>query len=210
MNIIWVIREICAKDSFESLFDFHKSYSKIIDLSNNKKDATCFTAMIYGKARATLIELIHDAYRYETYIKKIKSDLIAGGQYEDEATRAIEIFLEAFGFPGFRKMDDDKVDTIITENGDFRTEYTGEVRDGKEHGVGIKTLYYQGNWCNYYETVWVDGTMCGYEYAKEMEFGIYEDKKIGFVVNNSLIGKARVFASSGEEFNDLGKELNIE
>ena len=61
----------------------------------------------------------------------------------------------------------DKVDTIITENGDYRTEYTGEVRDGKEHGVGIKTLYYQGNWCNYYETVWVDGTMCGYEYAKE-------------------------------------------
>lgn len=210
MNIIWTIREICIGElGIENLFSREKSYRKLIDLSDNKHDATLFAAMIYGRAKELIILLIHDAYNYKEYIEKIKNTIISGGMDEKEADRAIEIFLEAFGFPEYKKIDNSKVDTIISENGDFKYEYTGEVRNGKEHGVGTKTLYYQGKWCNYYETVWVDGVMCGYEFTKEMEFGIFEDKKIGFVANNCLIGKTKVFASSGEEFYDIGKKLDI-
>ena len=51
--------------------------------------------------------------------------------------------------------------------------------------------------------------MCGYEFTKEMDFGMFEDTKIGFVTNNCLIGKTKVFASSGEDFYDIGKKLDI-
>ena len=210
MNIVFVIRELCCgENGIENLFDYNKSYQKLIDLSDDKKYATLFASMIYGNTKNTLIELIHDAYNYQTYIKKIKTMLISSGMNNDDAKKTIEIFLEAFAFPKYRKVDPSKVDTIITVDGDFKTVYIGEVKNKKEHGVGEKTLYYQGKWCNYYETVWVDGVMCGYEYTKEMEFGIFEDKKYGFVSNNCLIGKTRVFASSGEEFDDIGKTLSI-
>ena len=210
MNIIWAIREICVGEKgIENLFDREKSYQKLIDLSDNKNDAIIFTTLLYGQAREVLIELIHDAYNYQIYIEQILAILLENGIKEIEIVKSIEIFLEAFGFPNFRFTDPSKVKTIITENGDFKYEYTGEVRNGKEHGVGIKTIYYQGAWCYYYETVWVDGIMCGFEKCKEMEFDLFEDQKIGFVANNCLIGKTRVFASSGEEFDDIGKILNI-
>ena len=210
MNIIWAIRELCkGENGIENLFDFNKTYEKLIDLSDNKQEATQFAAMLYGGAREKVLELIHNAYKYKDYLADIESSLIKGGMYESEAKRTIEIFLEVFAFPGYREVDESKIQKIVTEEGDFRTEYIGEVKDGKEHGVGKKTLYYQGEWCNYYETVWIYGIMYGYEFGKEMEFGMYEDKKIGFVANNCLIGKTRIFASSGEEFNDLGKNINI-
>ena len=39
---------------------------------------------------------------------------------------------------------------------------------------------------------------------------MYEDKKIGFVAGDSMIGKIRMFASNGEEFDDFGAKLDIE
>jgi len=58
--------------------------------------------------------------------------------------------------------------------------------------------------------VWVDGVMYGYDNAKEMEFGMFEDKKIGFVVNDYLIGNTRIIpAGDNEPFDDTGKRLNI-
>lgn len=210
MNIIWAIREICVGEKgIENLFDREKSYQKIIDLSDNLEDAVIFSKMLYGNAKKILIEIIHDAYNYEAYIEKLALELFNDGLKETEIAKSIEIFLETFGFPGYRNMDFSKVDTIITENGDFRYEYTGELKNGKEHGVGIKTIYYQGEWCYYYEAVWVNGIMCGYEFTKEMDFGMFEDTKIGFVTNNCLIGKTKVFASSGEDFYDIGKKLDI-
>ena len=152
--------------------------------------------------------MIHDAYNYEAYTKKILWEL-QHNMNEKFAKRALEIFYEAFGFPNHRRTDPARVGTIVTEDGNFRTEYKGEVRNGKEHGVGARTCYYNGKWCSYDECVWVDGVMCGYDSAKEMEFDMFEDKKIGFVVNDCLVGKTKVFASSGEEFDDIGKKLNI-
>ncbi|MBQ8388827.1 MAG: hypothetical protein IJX46_07880 [Clostridia bacterium] len=211
MNIIWVIREICAAEGgFEDMFNRQDSYRRLTELSDDKKDAELFAKLIYGRARETVAELIHDAYNYESYTPKIRAELTRSGLTEADARRALEIFYEAFGFPGYRRTDPKKMGLVISEDGNFRTEYTGEVRDGKEHGVGIRTCYYEGKWCNYDECVWVDGVMCGYDNAKEMEFGMFEDKKIGFVVNDCFVGKMRVIpAGEDEPFDDNFTKLNI-
>ena len=78
----------------------------------------------------------------------------------------------------------------------------GEVKDGKPHGVGVRNFYYQGKWSGLDECVWIDGVMCGYDYVKELEFGAFEDQKIGFVVNDSFVGTMKVITSDGEEFDD--------
>ena len=210
MNIIWVIREFCVgENGFKDLFDRGKSYEKLLNGADDKKDAALFASLLYGSARGTLLQLIHDVYHYETYAEIIVQELLADGMNAAEAKRALEIFYEAFGFPNYRRLDESKLGTVVTGDERFKTEYQGEVRDGKEHGVGARTCYYNGKWCNYDECVWVNGVMYGYDNAKEVEFGMFEDRKIGFVVNDYLIGKIRIFASSGEEFDDIGKTLDI-
>ncbi|MBE6548411.1 MAG: hypothetical protein E7667_06015 [Ruminococcaceae bacterium] len=211
MNIIWLIREFCSVEGgFENMFDKEKTYQILIDKADDKKEAEQFATLIYGMARGTLLDLIHDVYNYEEYAVDIRRILENGGMSSAEAKRTLEIFYEAFGFPGYRRSDPSKMGVIVTEDGNFMTEYKGEVRDGKEHGVGVRTCYYEGKWCNYDECVWVDGVMYGYDNAKEMEFGMFEDKKIGFVVNDYLIGNTRIIpAGDNEPFDDTGKRLNI-
>ena len=210
MNTIWAIRELCAgEDGFKNLFDRDKSYGKLIDLSDNKKEASLVATMLYGRARRTLLAMVHDAYNYDKYARRAIKEIALSGMSGIEARHTLDIFLEAFGFPDHRSIDPSKADTIVTDDGSFRTEYKGEVRNGKEHGVGVRTCYYDGKWCNYDECVWIDGVMCGYNNSKELQFEMFEDRKIGFVVNDNFIGKSRTIASGGEEFDEEGKNLDI-
>ena len=211
MDMIWVIREICAEENgFANLFDSEASYDVLIELADDKKEAEQFATLLYGCARGAILELVKDAYHHTEHAENVISALTCDGMSRAEAIRTLQIFYEAFGFPGYRFPDPSKVETLVTEDGDFRAEYTGEVRDGKEHGVGARTCYYDGEFTNFDECVWVDGVMCGYDSAREMEFGMYEDKKIGFVAGDAMVGKIRMFASNGEEFDDFGANLDIE
>lgn len=74
MNLIWVIRELCAgEDGFEGLFNKDASFQKLMDLSDNKHEAGQFAVLIYGSTREVLLELINDAYNYRVYAEKIKN-----------------------------------------------------------------------------------------------------------------------------------------
>lgn len=211
MDIIWAIRELCSGEcGFEKLFDKEKTYPKLMELSDDQADAKRFAALLYGKARGTLIEMINDVYHYESYAPKLQAELVADGMDVAGAKRALALFYEAFGFPGARHMDQSRLGIVITEDGNFKTEYKGEVRDGKEHGVGVRTCYYDGKWCNYDECVWIDGVMCGYDNAKEVEFGMFEDKKIGFVVDDYFVGNIRIIpAGDYEPFDDTVKKFSV-
>ena len=212
MDIVSVIRKLCeGKNAFHDLFDKTKTYDKLLALSDDKKDAELFGALLYGKARNTLLEMINDAYNFKQYAVKAHGLLVSDGLNAADAKRAIEIFFKAFGFPGYREMDPSKVSTVsdtISEN--FTTEYEGEVQDGKEYGVGTRTCYSNGKWCSYDECVWIDGVMCGYDYAKELEFGAFEDQKIGFVVNDNFVGNIRIIpAGDYEPFDDTVKKFSV-
>lgn len=211
MNLIWAIRELCSgEDGFENLFDQEETYQRLIDLSDDKKEATLFAVLLYGRARPTLIEMIHDVSNYKAYAVKIQGDLVNSGMSEADAKRTIEIFYEAFGFPEHRRCDPARVGVVISENGDFRSEYQGEVKDGKAHGIGIRNCYYNGKWCDYDEGVWVNGAMCGYDSVRELELEMFENRKIGFVVDDGFIGKTKVIPAEDEEFYELGRKLDIQ
>lgn len=211
MNLIWVIRSFCSGDKgFENLFDREKSYAKLTELSDNKKEAEQFATLLYGRARKALVELILDAYNYKTYAETIKSELMDDGLSPDDAARALEIFFRAFGFPGYRDMDKSRVAILLDGDDRFRTEYVGEAVDGKEHGIGVRTCYYNGKWCSHDECVWIDGEMTGFDNAKEMEFEVFEDHKIGFVVNSSFVGRFKCIFSDGTESYEDGVKLNIQ
>lgn len=210
MNLIWVIRSLCSGEKgFENLFDREKSYAKLIEFSDNKKEAEQFATLLYGSARKALVELILDAYNYETYAETVVAELISDGFSADEAKRILEIFFRAFGFPGYRDMDKSRVAILLDGDDRFRTEYVGEAVDGKEHGIGVRTCYYNGKWCSHDECVWIDGDMTGYDNAKEMEFEVFEDRKMGFVVNNNFVGRFKCIFSDGTESYEDGVKLNI-
>ena len=58
-------------------------------------------------------------------------------------------------------------------------------------------------------TVLLKSIMIGYDYAKELEFGAFEDQKIGFVINDRFVGDIIIIASDGEEFDDGGTKFTV-
>ena len=208
MDIIWAIRELCKGDKgFENMFDKSKSGGKLAKLTGGDRDAELFEALLYGGARETLVEMINDAYNFKQYAVEAHGLLMKDGLSAFDAKRALEIFLITFGFPGYRNIETSE--TIIDEKPSYKTVYEGEVKDGKEHGVGVRNFYYEGKWTNLDECVWIDGVMCGYDYAKELEFGAFEDQKIGFVVGDNFVGKIKVITSDGEEFDDPVTKFSV-
>ena len=209
MDIIWAIRELCKGDKgFENMFDKSKSGGKLAKLTGGDRDAELFEALLYGGARETLVEMINDAYNFKQYAVKAHGLLVKDGLSVLDAKRALEIFFIAFGFPGYRNIETSE--TIIDEQPSYKTVYEGEVKNGKEHGVGVRNFYYEGKWTNLDECVWIDGVMCGYDYAKELEFGAFEDQKIGFVVNDSFVGNTRIIPTGEDEpFYDTFKKFEI-
>ena len=207
MDIVSAIRKLCeGKNAFHDLFDKTKSYEKLLALADDKSDAELFGVLLYGKARNTLLEMINDAYNFKQYAVKAHGLLVSDGLDAADAKRALEIFFKTFGFPGYREMDQSKVSTVsdtISEN--FTTEYEGEVLGGKEYGVGTRTCYSNGKWCNYDECVWIDGVMIGYDFAKEIEFGAFETQKIGFVVEDNFVGNIKCFYGEDEEIDAVSK-----
>ena len=209
MDIISAIRELCKGDKgFENMFDKSKSGGKLAKLTDGDRDAELFEALLYGGARETLVEMINDAYNFKQYAVKAHGLLVKDGLSVLDAKRALEIFFITFGFPGYRNIETSE--TIIDEQPSYKTVYEGEVKDGKEHGVGVRNFYYEGKWTNLDECVWIDGVMCGYNYAKELEFGAFEDQKIGFVVNDSFVGNTRIIPTGEDEpFYDTFKKFEI-
>ena len=209
MDIISAIRELCKGDKgFENMFDKSKSGGKLAKLTDGDRDAELFEALLYGGARETLVEMINDAYNFKQYAVEAHGLLVKDGLSVFDAKRALEIFFIAFGFPGYRTIETSE--TITDEQPSYKTVYEGEVKDGKEHGVGVRNFYYEGKWTNLDECVWIDGVMCGYNYAKELEFGAFEDQKIGFVVNDSFVGNTRIIPTGEDEpFYDTFKKFEI-
>ena len=209
MDIISAIRELCKGDKgFENMFDKSKRGGKLAILTDGDRDAELFEALLYGGAREILVEMINDAYNFKQYAVEAHGRLVKDGLSVLDAKRALEIFFITFGFPGYRNIETSE--TLIDEQPSYKTVYEGEVKDGKEHGVGVRNFYYDGKWTNLDECVWIDGVMCGYNYAKELEFGAFEDQKIGFVVNDNFVGNIRVIpAGDYEPFNDTVKKFNV-
>ncbi len=209
MDIISAIRELCKGDKgFENMFDKAKSDGKLASLTDGDRDADLFEALIYGKARSALIEMINDAYNYKEYAVKAHGLLMKDGLSAMDAKKALEIFFKAFGFPDYRHIDKSRIGMTITEDGNFKTEYTGEIREGKEHGVGVRTCYHNEKWCHYDECVWIDGVMNGYMSAKDIEFSAFEVQKIGFVVDDHEVGKTKCFSGEDEYYDD-GLKFNV-
>ena len=209
MDIIWAVRELCKGDNgFENMFDKAKSGGKLASLTGGDRDAELFEALLYGKARGALVEMINDAYNYKEYAVRAYELLVKDGLSVYDAKRALEIFFTAFGFPGYRHLDKSRIGATIDENDNFKTEYAGEILDGKEHGVGARTCYYNGKWCHYDECVWIDGVMNGYMSAKDIEFSAFEVQKIGFVVDDHEVGKTKCFSGEDEYYDD-GLKLNV-
>ena len=209
MDIIWAIRELCKGDKgFKNMFDKKKSGGKLSKLTNGSRDAELFEALLYGKARGELVEMINDAYNFKEYAVKAHGLLTNDGLSAPQAKRALEIFFKAFGFPGYREIDKSRIGVTIDENGNFKTEYAGEIREGKEHGVGTRTCYSHGKWCHYDECVWIDGVMNGYLSAKDLEFSAFEVQKIGFVIDDCEIGKTKCFSGEDEYYDD-GLKFNV-
>ena len=212
MDIIHGIRELCrGENGFQDMFNEAKSRGKLSTLTGGDSEAELFEALLYGSARDTIVEMINDAYNFKQYAVKAHGLLVSDGLDAADAKRAIEIFFKAFGFPGYREMDQSKVSTVSdTISEKFTAEYEGEVLGGKEYGVGTRTCYSNGKWCSYDECVWIDGVMCGYDYAKELEFGAFEDQKIGFVVNDNFVGNIRIIpAGDYEPFDDTVKKFSV-
>ena len=210
MDIISAIRELCKGDKgFENMFDKAKSGGKLAKLTSDVRDADLFEALLYGKARSALIEMINDAYNFKEYAVKAHGLLMKDGLSAMDGKRALEIFFATFGFPGYRKMDQSKVSTLSdTVGSDFKVEYEGEIVNGKEHGVGARTCYYNDKWCHYDECVWIDGVMNGYLSAKDLEFSAFEVQKIGFVVDDHEVGKTKCFSGEDEYYDD-GLKFNV-
>ena len=208
MDIIHAIRELCrGEHGFENMFDKTKSSGKLGQLTGGDREAELFETLLYGSARETLIEMINDAYNFKQYAVGAHGLLMSDGLSAMDAKRALEIFFITFGFPGYRNIETSE--TLIDEQPSYKTVYEGEVKDGKEHGVGVRNFYYEGKWTNLDECVWIDGVMCGYDYAKELEFGAFEDQKIGFVVGDNFVGKIKVITSDGEEFDDPVTKFSV-
>ncbi|MBQ4066755.1 MAG: hypothetical protein IJD22_03820 [Clostridia bacterium] len=205
MDIVSAVRKMCeGEKGFSRLFDKKSSYELLLSLADDKGDAELFCKLIYGKARSALVDLINDAYSYKDNAVSVQEALRTDGLDAAEAHQALEIFYKAFGFPGYREADSTKVSTISDTVGEsFRVEYEGEVQNGIEYGVGVRNCYHHGKWCSRDECVWINGVMIGYNSVTEIEFGAFETKKIGFVVEDCFVGNIKCFCGEDEEYDTV-------
>ena len=204
MDIVLAIRKLCEGETgFRDLFDKAKTYDRLCALVDDETDAKLFAKLFYGKAREALLELINDAYNWEVHGAKVTQLLMADGLDVFTAKRALAAFYRAFGFPGYREMDESKISTVSDDlGGGFTVEYEGEVENGKEYGVGVRTSYSHGKWCYYDECVWINGVMNGFFSGKDMEFGMFELHKTGFVVNDREVGRTKCVCGEDDYYDD--------
>ena len=210
LGIISAIRKMCEPEQgFIELFDKDKSYAMLCDLVGNNCQLSLFAKLFYGKAKKSLIELINDSYQYQKYSENILNDLKSDGLSDEESKEALEIFFKAFGYPGFREVTNPVSEFVSYEKENFKTIYKGEIKDGKEYGVGIRNNYFEGNSCGWDECVWINGRMLGYCHSLDIEFGSYQTKKYGFVLNDSYVGKYMNIYEDGEEGYITAKNLEL-
>ena len=201
LDIISAIRKMCESESgFVDLFDKDKSFDTLMSLTDDKASAALISKLLYGKARCGLTLLINDSYEYEKYSEQIISELISEGLSSVEAKEALEIFLRAFGFPGYRDIKINPVAEFVSYESDtFKTIYTGEVKEGKEYGIGVRNNFFEGESCGFDECVWINGKMIGYCHSLDVEFGAYKTQKYGFVLNDTYVGKYMNVYEDGEK-----------
>ena len=210
MDMISAIRTLCKGEiGFVNMFDQAKSQGKLSRLTEGHPDAILFETMLYGQAKSALVELLHDSCNFKAYITWTHSLLIEDGMTADEAKRTLDYFFTAFGFPGYRIENPASQRTITEEDCPSKYVYCGEVLGDMPHGVGKRDFFYEGEWSSCNECVWIYGVMCGYDHAREIEFDIYEDQKIGFVVNDCFVGKVKCLYDGGEESWEQGITLDI-
>jgi hypothetical protein len=210
-DIVSAIRTICEPErGFEDLFDKNRGGALLASLCDDSRSVSLLSTLLYGRARASLIELIGDAYEYIKLSDPVIYNLMRDGLSVTDATEALEIFFTAFGFPGYR----DRTSTPITEfvsydKENYKCIHKGESRDGVEYGVGVRTNYYDGECCGFDECVWVCGRMIGYCHSFEVELLAFEENKYGFVVNDTFVGKYMVIGDDGEEGYMTGKPVPV-
>jgi len=211
IDIIVAIRKMCEpKSGFIDMFDKNKSYDKLLKLAGGKQDAQLFAKLIYGRARKNLIKLIKHACEYQKYTESILSDLVLHDLSLPEAKRALEIFLRAFGFTGYRDIQINPLNQFTCyEKGDFKCIYVGETKDGKEYGFGVRNNYFEGKSCGFDRCTWINGRMLGYCYTLEVEFGTYKTNKYGFVLNDTFVGEYMTEYEDGEKAYMKGENLPL-
>ena len=190
MNIVNAIRTICeVEKGFNMLFDEKQCMAKMKDLCQDKKDVQLFQKLFHGKAKSSLIELINHVYEYKQKENVVICALQVDGLTLSDAKKAVCIFYEAFGFPGYRNIK--KECTIEDGDAHFKIIYKGEVVNGKEYGVGVRRCYYDGKESNIDECIWINGRMIGYCESKDVEFGCFETFKTSFVVEDMMVGSVK-------------------
>lgn len=210
-EIVVAIRKLCEKEhGFIDLFSKEKGFTQLCNLVGNTYELSLFEKLMYGKARDSLLTLIHDVYSYKEYEVKVLADLMSDGLTKEDAIKALEIFYTAFGFPNYREMIINPISEFTSyEKETFKTVYVGETLNGLEYGVGRRNNYFEGESCGWDECVWINGKMFGYCYSLDIEFKSYETKKYGFVVNDTYIGKYMNIYEDGEEGYMQGVNLDI-
>ena len=211
LDIISAIRKLCEQEEgFINLFE-RSSIFRLNRLTEDKKSIDLFEKLFFGKARNNLIELIKDSYEYKKYAKQIIEDLTSDGLSQEEANRALEIFFRSFGYPEYRDQTFNPITEFVSyEKGNFKTIHKGETKDNQEYGIGIRNNFYDGKSCGWDECVWINGRMIGYCHSLDVEFGAFETKKYGFVLNDTYVGKYMTIYEDGEKEYMNGEKLNLE
>ena len=210
LDIISAIRKMCEPEQgFINLFG-NQSIIRLNRLTDDKKSIALFEKLFFGKARSNLIKLIKDVYQYQKYEKLIINDLVEDGLNNIDAKEALEIFYKAFGFPGYRNIMLNPITEFVSyDSGKFKTIHNGETKDEQEYGVGIRKNYYEGKSCGWDECVWIQGRMLGYCHSLDIEFGAYETKKYGFVLNDNFVGKYMTIYENGDAEYMEGVSLDL-
>lgn len=210
-DIISAIRTVCEpEEGFVDLFDKSRGGAQLDRLCEDKKSVALVSTLLYGRARASLIELIGDAFEYQKLSDPVIYNLMRDGLSVTDATAALEIFFTAFGFPGYRDRTLLPITEFVSYDKDnYRCVHKGEARGGVEYGVGVRSNYYDGESCGYDECVWICGRMTGYCHSLEVELMAFEEHKYGFVINDTYVGKYMVIGDDGEEAYMKGKPLPI-
>lgn len=177
MDIITAIRYVAKNHGVSKLFN-NTATEYIVALNANLRNEAKNIALALQSGDMKHIKAVFDdVCTFEDYQPKSVT----------EKTVA-EYYFRAFGFPGYRQTDESKVGTLTKIDAKAEFVYEGEIENGKENGIGKRTMYYGGKLCQTDESVWLDGAMYGYCKTFEIEFEVVEKTELSFVENDTIKG----------------------
>lgn len=197
MTTVEALRTCLYENGIEMLLDYPKLCGKLWDLApaeilGRERFRAVYESGAIEYIHAAVLDAAHYAHCFSQAAETLRE---ADGMTAAAAEETLSLFYDALGFPAEHPAENAR--TVLKDD----WKYTGEVKDGKPHGVGKEELLLDGVVYSSRDGQWLNGAPFGYFHSVD-SLGV---ESYSFCIDGWIIGKeTRIWSEDDIEVIDHG------